>query len=226
MNNRWVPLLIICSTVVLGHILSRIHISKYKHRYIETGEFRDKFIDLVNYYTEHCRVNQEMYIDCIRNVNVIQAELGDDGVIAEFLDPLKNVRGKNYQLLVNTLPEMKLFSLQLDNIIIRQRLQQLFDLCDDAMIKHLGALERMIENESKKLWNPFACLSNGVRWLIGLPLDILCWMGIISEHKNSTLQSKSVFKWVGHIVSLVGLISSIMGIILGWDEFISLFTKL
>ena len=182
MNNRWVPLLIICSTVVLGHILSRIHISKYKHRYIETGEFRDKFIDLVNYYTEHCCVNQEMYIDCIRNVNVIQAELGDDGVIAEFLDPLKNVRGKNYQLLVNTLPEMKFFSSQLDNIIIRQRLQQLFNLCDDAMIKHLGALERMIENESKKLWN--------------------------------------------HIVSLVGLISSIMGIILGWDEFIGLFTKL
>ena len=48
MNNRWVPLLIICLTVVLGHILSRIHIAKYKRRYIETGEFRDKFIDLVN----------------------------------------------------------------------------------------------------------------------------------------------------------------------------------
>ena len=104
MNNRWVPLLIICLTVVLGHILSRIHIAKYKHRYIETGAFRDKFINLVNYYTENCCINQKMYIDCIRNVNVIQAELGDDGIIAEFLDPLKNVRGRNYQLLVNTLP--------------------------------------------------------------------------------------------------------------------------
>lgn len=225
MNNRWVPLLIICSTVILGHILSRIHIAKYKRRYIETVEFRDKFIDLVNYYTVNCRINQEMYIDCIRNVNVIQAELGDDGVIAEFLDPLKKVRGKNYQLLVNTLPEMKLFSSQLDSSIIRQRLQQLFDLCDDAMVKHLGALERKIENESKKLWNPFACFSNAVRSLIGLPFDILCWMGIISEHKNSTLQSKTVFKCIGHIVSLVGLISSIMGIILGWNEFLSLFTR-
>ena len=35
-----------------------------------------------------------MYIDCIRNVNAIQEELGDDGVLAEFVDPLKNVCGK------------------------------------------------------------------------------------------------------------------------------------
>ena len=166
-----------------------------------------------------------MYIDCIRNVNAIQEELGDDGVLAEFVDPLKNVCGKDYQLLVNNLPEMKFFSEQFDNSIIRQRLQQLFDLCDDAMIKHLGALERQIEDESKKLWNPFSCFSKGVRWLIGLPLDILYWMGIISEHKNSAIQSKTAFKWLGHIVSLVGFISSIMGIILGWEEFLSLFTK-
>lgn len=225
MNNRWVPLLIICSAAILGHILSRICIANYERRYIETHEFRNKFIDLVNYYTENCRINQKMYIDSIRKVNVIQAELGDDGVIAEFLDPLKNVRWKNYQLLVNTLPEMKLFASQLDSSIIRQRLQQLFDLCDDAMVKHLGALERKIENESKKLWNPFACFSNGVRWSIGLPFDILCWMGIISEHKKSTLQRKTVFKWIGHIVSLVGLISSIMGITLGWNEFLSLFKR-
>ena len=44
MNNRWVPLLIICSAVILGHILSRIHIAKYKRRYIETGEFREPLI--------------------------------------------------------------------------------------------------------------------------------------------------------------------------------------
>ena len=225
MNNRWIPLLIICSAVILGHILARIYIARYKRRYIGIGEFRGKFIGLVNYYMENCRINQKMYIDCIRDVDVIQAELGDDGVIAEFFDPLKNVCGENYQLLVNTLPEMKLFSSQLDNSIIRQRLQQLFDLCGDAMVKHLGAVERKIENESKKLWNPFVCFSNGVRWLIGLPLDILCWMGIISEHKNSTLQSKSVYRWIGNIVALVGFISSIMGIVLGWNEFLSLFTK-
>ena len=76
MNNRWVPLLIICLTVVLGHILSRIHIAKYKRRYIETGEFRDKFIDLVNYYTENCRVNQEMYIDCIRECQCHSSGVG------------------------------------------------------------------------------------------------------------------------------------------------------
>ena len=44
-------------------------------------------------------------------------------------------------------------------------------------------------------------------------------MGIISERSNSAVHNSVVFKVFGHIITIVGLISSIMGIVLGWKEF-------
>lgn len=97
---------------------------------------------------------------------------------------------------------------------------------DDAMVKHCGELKRRIENEEKSLWNPFFCFASGIRWIIGLPADILYWMGIISERSNSAVHNSVVFKMFGHIITIVGLISSIMGIVLGWDEFVKIILEM
>lgn len=61
------------------------------------------------------------------------------------------MQGHDFQLLVNTLPDMKLFEGMLDSPSVRQRMQQLLSLCDDAMVKHCGELKRRIENEEKSL---------------------------------------------------------------------------
>lgn len=219
MSHRWIPIIATLAVMLIGHILSRVSISRYKRRYIETDQFRDKFIDLANYYMEHYQVNYGMYAECIQDANAMQAELGADGVIAVFSDPIKKMQGHDFQLLVNTLPDMKLFEGMLDSPSVRQRMQQLLSLCDDAMVKHCGELKRRIENEEKSLWNPFFCFASGIRWIVGLPADILYWMGIISERSNSAVHNSVVFKVFGHIITIVGLISSIMGIVLGWKEF-------
>ena len=109
MSYRWIPIITTLAVMLIGHILSRVSISRYKQRYIETDQYRDKFIDLANYYTENCRVNYGMYAECIQDANAIQAELGVDGIIAFFSDPIKKMQGHDFQLLVNTLPDMKLF---------------------------------------------------------------------------------------------------------------------
>ena len=53
MSYRWIPIIATLAVMLIGHILSRVSISRYKRRYIETDQFRDKFIDLANYYMEH-----------------------------------------------------------------------------------------------------------------------------------------------------------------------------
>lgn len=51
-------------------------------------------------------------------------------------------------------------------------------------------------------------------------------MGIISERSNSAVHNSVVFKMFGHIITIVGLISSIMGIVLGWDEFVKIILEM
>ncbi len=226
MSYRWIPIIATLAVMLIGHIRSRVSISRYKRRYTETNQYRDKFIDLVNYYTEHYRVNYELYAECIQDANAMQAELGDDGIIAVFSDPVKKMQGRDFQLLVNTLPDMKLFEGMLDSPSIQQRMKQLFSLCDDALVKHCGELKRSIMSEEKLQWNPFFCFASGIRWIVGLPVDILFWTGIISERNNSAVHSNIVFKAIAHIITIVGLISSIMGIVLGWDEFVKIIVEM
>lgn len=52
------------------------------------------------------------------------------------------------------------------------------------------------------------------------------WTGIISERNNSAVHSNIVFKAIAHIITIVGLISSIMGIVLGWDEFVKIIVEM
>lgn len=47
-------------------------------------------------------------------------------------------------------------------------------LCEDALKRHIGNLESAIENEKKGIFNPITCLGEGIRWFVGLPVDILC----------------------------------------------------
>ena len=61
-----------------------------------------------------------MYAVCIHDVDKIQEELGNDGVLAEFVDPFKQIKGRNYQLFMNILPEMRSMVNQLDSIMIRE----------------------------------------------------------------------------------------------------------
>lgn len=99
MSYRWIPIIATLAVMLIGHILSRVSISRYKQRYIETDQYRDKFIDLANYYTENCRVNYGMYAECIQDANAIQAELGVDGIIAFFLTQLRKCRDTTFSFL-------------------------------------------------------------------------------------------------------------------------------
>ena len=75
------------------------------------------------------------------------------------------------------------------------------------------------ENEKKGLFNPITCLGEGIRWLVGLPVDILCWAGLYSAARSQKIKVSTIFKIISNIIVVIGLISSIVTIALGWDEF-------
>lgn len=73
-------------------------------------------------------------------------------MLAELVDPLKQEKGKNYQLFMNVLPEMRFLANQLDSIIIQERIGQLIGLCDDALVGDVGNFDRAIEKEKSGLF--------------------------------------------------------------------------
>lgn len=114
MSYRWIPIIATFLVMLIGHILSRVTLADYEKRAKKTAEFRDKFIDLANHYMEYHQVDPKLYQECIREVDDIQAELGYDGIVAELIDPLKNIKMTNMQVLVNVFPEMISMVSQLD----------------------------------------------------------------------------------------------------------------
>ena len=66
--------------------------------------------------------------------------------------------------------------------------------------------------------NPFICFREGIRFIIGLPALILYWSGIISTRTIGAARASSVFKFISSVITLIGLISSIITILIGWNE--------
>ena len=88
------------------------------------------------------------------------------------------------------------------------------------MIYHIGNLDRAIQHEKKGLWNPITCMGEGIRWIVGLPVDILQWAGLYSAGRSRKIKASVIFKAISNLIVLLGLISSIVTIVLGWDEFL------
>ena len=188
MSYRWIPIIATFVVMLIGHILSRVTLADYEKRAKKTAEFRDKFIDLANRYMEYYQVDPKLYQECIREVDDIQAELGYDGIVAEFIDPLKNIKMTNMQVLVNVFPEMISMVSQMDSYIIQVRMNQFIQHCIDSMEKHIGRIYRLTETEQKQLWNPIACFGKGMRGVLSFlmhdptePYRIMAFSGYLEN---------------------------------------------
>lgn len=214
-----IPAIVTIILIVVGHVKKRIRIANYNKRYNFTVDFNNKFFDFVNDFTRTHYFDNVKYESVIRNVDKIQEELGADGVLSNFHDPLKGIQGRNYQLFMNIIPELRSMQSSMDNSIMIERMNQLMGLCQDALYRHVGNLERAIENSKKGLYNPVSCMGEAIRLLVGLPIDFLYWAGIFSYRKSDSVKRSKFYKIIANVIVFIGLISSIVTIVIGWDEF-------
>lgn len=217
MKYRIVPIVIVVLIIFVGHILKRIQISKLRERLRYTTEFNNKFFQMINILFDERRLDNVLYSYCLHEIDKIQKELANDGLISEYVDRLHGIQGRNYQLFMNIMPEIRQM-ISFDNFIVEERVRQLIGCCDDALKRHIGNLDRLIESASKGLFNPFTCFGEGIRWLVGLPLDILLWCGIINQSREQRIRTNYVYKMINNFVVLLGVVSSIVTIALGWDD--------
>lgn len=157
-------------------------------------------------------------------VNKMQRELGSDGIMAVMYDPLKGIRTTNYQMLINFLPEMNEYydmwdSFGRPNTIIHQRFMNSANICRDMFIRHVGSLEELMEDEKKRWYNPFSCLVEGVKVILWIPFYILTSFGLFTGNVFSYWRTKPVTKISSALIAIIGLLSSVVTIAIGWEQF-------
>ena len=226
MKYRLIPILITLIIIVIGHILKRSILFDYHRRLNFTIGFQRDFINMANYFAKTGEFDPDLYGKVTNDLDAIQLELGAGGIISEMIDPLKGIKVRNYQIFMNIIHEMRAASGAMDMALLAGRIDQMIGICDDALRRHVGNLSKAIDVQKKCLWNPFACFGEGIRWLVGLPWQLLVWLGIIEPDRRKAVQENMLFKFVGRIITLVGLLGSIITILLGWEDTLALLNRL
>lgn len=224
--DKLLPATFLFIIVIIGLVYKKVELAHNNERLNFTRDYRNKFITYVNSIVSNHTFDQKLYYELTSDVNKMQYELGADGVYAHLTDNLKGYSVKNYQLLINFLPETRNILNDINNIIMQNRYMQSIQSCDDMFIRHIGTLNQLDEQIRKNLYNPFSNFAQGIRFFVSLPWLILNWFGFISIETKRKITGNFIIKLLNFLVTIVGFASNIIAIFVGWEPFLLIIKKL
>lgn len=224
--DKLLPATFLFIIVIIGFVYKEVELAHNNERLNFTRDYRNKFITYVNSIVSNHTFDQKLYYELTSDVNKMQYELGADGVYAHLTDNLKGYSVKNYQLLINFLPETRNILNDIDNIIMQNRYMQSIQSCDDMFIRHIGTLNQLDEQIRKNLYNPFSNFAQGIRFFVFLPWLILNWFGFISIETKRKITGNFIIKLLNFLVTIVGFASNIIAIFVGWEPFLLIIKNL
>ena len=224
--DKLLPATFLFIIVIIGFLYKKVELAHNNERLNFTRDYRNKFITYVNSIVSNHTFDQKLYYELTSDVNKMQYELGADGVYAHLTDNLKGYSVKNYQLLINFLPETRNILNDINNIIMQNRYMQSIQSCDDMFIRHIGTLNQLDEQIRKNLYNPFSNFAQGIRFFVSLPWLILNWFGFISIETKRKITGNFIIKLLNFLVTIVGFASNIIAIFVGWEPFLLIIKKL
>ena len=216
--DKLIPICIIVVIIIIGFISKMVDLSTIVKRIEFTSNYREKFVKFINKIVSENIFDQNLYHELTSDVKAMQYELGEDGVFAYMKDQLKGVAGKNYQLLINFLPETREM-VNINNSILAERYNKSIHDCDNMFIRHLGTLENQRKNIRKGLFNPFSSFAEGTKTIILLPIILLSWFGFISNEKTYRAKENAIVKLLNAVVTILGFAATIITIVVGWNDF-------
>lgn len=225
MGEKEIVLLGIGTVIIIGVIVKVAKILSYNKRLTFTMEYKHDFVRLMNNVLDNKGIDSELHSKLVKQVDKMQEELGKDGVLAEMIDPLKQVHCRNYQVLINFMANYTQ-ELMMGGSLMMERVMNHAGLCDNALLRHIGRIENARADTGKSLINPFSCFSEGVRWVISLPVNILYWSGIISYSTRNKYKNNTLKVLIDKFIVLIGLVGSIATLILGWEDLVNIFNNM
>lgn len=217
MEFKWIILILIILIPIIGFFYIRVQLDTLN----KNLQFSEEFLGKFDKFIQSKGMDDFSYEWLLRNSGRMQKKLGLIGIAVQYKPPFANYYYTNYQIIINTLP------------LLRQSIDASSSLAYDYYMSIWETLQRFIGeiNEEKeiiikKIKNPLILFFTGVSYILSFPIRVLQWVGIISSSVVTDVEKTSIFKFLALLISLIGLIASILEIIDGWDRITQFFPNL
>jgi len=199
------------SLIVIGFIKKFMSLMKFVTDLDFLHDYNEKYVDYLNKYLGK-RVNSEeennLYVELISKSTKAQRLLGSDGLIS-YKPAGAGYMYNNYQILVNTVQALRNPSLMSEE----------FSWVNNLLIMKMATYKDIMNEIRGDMKNPLILLREGVQFFVTLPIMLLYWTGIMNYTTSYKLSNNIIVKLLSFIILLIGFISSIITIVLGWEQF-------
>lgn len=202
--------------VIIGIIVNIFDIRKRIDEYNFANDYYEKFGHLVSDVFERKTFENKEYNWLMANSDKMQYILGDAGIISY---KQYNMLYKNIPILLNVMNEIADY---INDIHINENDIKMINWCQNAFLRKIGVLDEYTKNAPKKLLNPFFDLSSGIKYVLSIPINILYSIGLISYSGKNKIEQNILFKIISGIISLLTILSMVMTIVIGWEDFINI----
>lgn len=224
--NKWsivFGIVVVCILGVTKLILDRIN-------YIKDNNFACEFLDNYRKFSSEImkdNLSNKEYEWLKLNSVKMQKQMGGLGIAHAYKPAFDNYMYNNYQVIINSISHIKDMCIQnYGSSWGKQTIYSEVSFVDDMLLTYVGDLHNKLDYNVTELKNPLIWIREGVRFIITLPIIIMYWSGIMKYSTYNSLSNNFIVKLISFLVALIGLISSIVTIVTGYNPFIDIIGKL
>ena len=176
--------------------------------------FLSEFVQLFAKYVQSNAQDEATYVELVRRVTRMQAEIGGHGMMALFRPAFANFAYKNYAILPNMLPDYRRYAA---DWALRGQADQYASSIRDALLRYSGTLDEAEPDVHRELRNPIIWFRKGMRAIVASPFALLRSLGILSATQEAGLTASAALRVGSGILALIALVAGLIQIATGWD---------
>ncbi|NLP51273.1 hypothetical protein [Bacillus sp. RO1] len=201
----------VIALLLIGFVKELLSALKFRKDLDFLHDYNEKYVRYLNSYLRK-RINSEeenkLYGELISKSPKAQRLLGGDGLIS-YKPAGASYMYNNYQILLNTVQSLRNPSLMSEE----------FSWVNNLLIMKMATYNDIMDEIRSDIKNPFVLLREGVQFFVTLPIMLLYWTGITNYTTSYKWSNNIVVKLLSFGILLLGLISSIITVVLGWEQF-------
>jgi len=198
-------------------IVGFLRLAREARRLVARQEEISEFFQTLRAYIESKGEDAAAYSLLLERSPRIQELLGRYGVFASFRKPFAPAPFRHYAVVLNMLPELRRsFYEDRRGLVARGEWVEYGSLLQESLLRAQGAAKDELKIVHKGLANPFIWFREGVRAVLLAPVAVLLWLGVLPANSPYRVARSRVFRVLSGIVALLSLVSSLIGIALGW----------
>ncbi|MEX6700184.1 hypothetical protein ABS315_11245 [Peribacillus frigoritolerans] len=202
--------MILFGLIVFGFILKIRDISRFNNELEFLIEYNESYVLYLDKFLNSGTQSEEesqLYTYLIKKSRKAQELLGSSGLI-DYRPAFANYMVSNYPLVANIVQSLR------NPAILSDELQWV----NNFLLIRISKYEETIARIKREMKNPIQLLQEGVQFFVTFPITLLYWSGIIKYGTFMKISDNIIVKFINFIIIIVGLMSSLVTIVAGWDS--------